>query len=158
MNQVDKIKLDYLIGVKNDIKEKNQFRENLIKQGYFKPKHFGNPSIFYITKYFLIKILFPNLTIKKHQKILSQAKKRNTWNMQNNLFRLKKNVIFYTCKKGCTHEFGFGYCQNQMYFQDVLVLEIDNIHDQFKIKDPDPTNNFYWIKPETFISLFYLFE
>ena len=75
------------------------------------------------------------------------------WNKQNNLFELLKKYNFYTCKKDCSHK--YGDCNSIMYEKDILVLKINNIPNEMKIKDID--NNSYWINKEAFKPLISLF-
>lgn len=70
---------------------------NLTKDGYFKPiikKNCGDN--YYITKQFLINILFPHFSEKKQQKILQKAKKLNIWNIENDIFE-PITITFSTC-------------------------------------------------------------
>ncbi len=54
----------------------------------------------------------------------------------------------------CPHE--YGHCNDIIYNQDVLMLNLENILDEMKIKDPI-NNNFYWINSKAFIHLIPLF-
>ena len=134
---------------------------NLTKNGYFKPiiKNYcgDNYNIHYITKQFLINILFSHFSEKKQQKILQKAKKLNIWNIENDIFE-PITITFSTCNKECQHYcsdniYDFGDCyHNQAYFtRTFLKLKLENIPDKLKIKDL--THNFYWITVKVLKSL-----
>lgn len=126
------------------------FRNNLISQGWIQAKNLLDFSV-YITKLSLINVIFPNTTTQKKQKILRRAKKINIWNTQNDLFELEK-CNFHTCDKGCPHE--YGHCDSIGYGQEVLILKLENISDEMKVKD----FNCYWINSKVFKPLIDLFN
>jgi len=127
----------------------NMKQYNLTKDGYFKPIIKKNCDKHYITKQFLINILFPHFSEKKQQKILQKAKKLNIWNIENDIFE-PITITFSTCNKECKHYcsdhfYDFGDCYyNQVEFtRTFLKLKLENISDDLKRKDL--THNFYWI-------------
>jgi hypothetical protein len=140
-----------------DKKLLHQFRDNLTKEYYFKPNNYNN----YITKQFLIDILFDNLSISKRQKILQKAKKLNIWSINNDIFE-PITLTFSTCKKEClhyysNHRYDFGDCYyNKVEFKrEFLKLNLQNIPDIMKIKDIK--DDFYWINKKVLKSLIDLF-
>ena len=144
-----------------DKKSIHQFTYNLTKECYFKPIKIPTyyKNTFYITKQFLIEILFNSTSTKKQQKILKKAKQLNIWNICNDIFE----PITYTsstCKKGCQHKcivssyrYDFGECyDNKVLFEkQVLKLKLENIPDKMKIKYGK--DDFYWINIKVLKSL-----
>ena len=134
--------------------------DNLSKEGYFKPNMRTLHNDHYITKQFLISILFSNVSVKKQQKILKKAKTLNIWSVNNNIFE-PFTLTISTCKKGCQHLcsehlYDFGDCYNNVVFQrEFLKLKVENIPDNMKIKDIK--DDFYWINIKVLKSLIYLF-
>lgn len=144
----------------------DKFTDNSTKKGYFKPNkrtlYYNDlDNNHYITKQFLISILFSNVSVKKQQKILQKAKKLNIWSVNNNIFE-SFTLTISTCKKGCQHLcsdylYDFGDCyDNKVVFQrELLKLKVENIPDNMKIKDIK--DDFYWINIKVLKSLIDLF-
>lgn len=122
---------------------------DLVDQGFIKPALYYSDK-YYVTKQFVINVLFFNVSIQIQQKILKRVKKINLWN--NDIFEPFKGE-FYTCDKNCTHE--YGYCNSINYTQEVLRIKIENIPNDMKIKDID--NDCYWINLNAFTPLIELF-
>jgi hypothetical protein len=131
--------------------EEEEYRNNLIKQGYVKPimsllNEYNNDDNYYITKQSIINILFEK--VAKKQKILRKANKMKVWEKGGNIFK-QVAIIHTTCKKGCNHSIYECY-DNKVYYERVLLkLNINNIYDKVK----DPKYDFYWINKEIFKDL-----
>jgi len=143
----------------NHIADKEISHQDLIKRGYFRPKlyklNLDGTNEYCISKQYLINILFPNISVKKQQKILYRAKKLNIWNVYNDIFE-PITITYTTCRKGCEHNFIDGYlgkndCYDNMveYKREYLRLKLENISDNDKIKDM----NYYWINIKVLRSL-----
>lgn len=125
--------------------------DDSIKSGFFRLKYYllynGDQSKDYyvMTKQFLIKILFPNLSVKKQQKMLHKAKKLNVWNKNNSIFELV-TLTFSKCKNGCLH-----YCSNNFYdVGDCYFNEIKYTQELLKIED---NNKNYYISLQVLLPL-----
>ena len=135
--------------------EEEEYRNNLITQGYVKPimsllnKH-NNDDNYYITKQSIINILFEN--VAKKQKILRKANKIKVWEKGGNVFK-KVSMIHTTCKNGCNHNIDECYDNKVYYERELLKLNINNISNKVK----DPKYDFYWINKEVFQGLKDLF-
>ena len=144
----------------------DKFTDNSTKKGYFKPNkrtlYYNDlDNNHYMTKQFLISILFSNVSAKKQQKILQKAKKLNIWSVNNNIFE-PFTLTISTCKKRCQHlcsdhlyDFGDCYDNNVVFQRELLKLKVENIPDNMKIKDIK--DDFYWINIKVLKSLIDLF-
>lgn len=145
-----------------------QFREELIKKDYFRPimktlyYANNNEDRHFITKRFLVDTLFCDLSEKKRQRILERAKKRNLWNIHNDIFEPITQVD-ETCREGCDHycneedPYDYGSCyENKVEFtREYLKLKLQNIPNEMKTKDLK--YGFYWINVSVLLPLIDLF-
>lgn len=106
---------------------------------YFIPKILWQNH--YITKQFLISVLFPDASAKKQQKILKKTKELRIWNTDNDIFEL---VVLKcsTCRNNYHHDhsnffYDMGDCYDNKveYTRELLKIKLQNISDDQKTEN-----------------------
>lgn len=107
----------------------------------------------YIKKIDLVKWFFPNESLQQLQKRLRRAKKLDRYSKNEYITLVKNNFVKAVPKssdKLSIHDYQDYYddYENICYSFEVIVLNLDKIPDNKKVKDI--LHNFYWIHKDAF--------